>query len=483
MVANIKNGPTRTLVSLVGVDATGKGGTQPVAMVPVATSWGTESHSLSDWLAGQGKTVAPAIKAYWSDVDGASPNIWRWRDRVFMGDAVNMLDTRSNPTVNTYIPGATSGPNWLLRDAQLLVGNDKSAISIVGYTQSLNANANNTAPIGLGAFADNNSATTGAAWGAYLEVQHRPGTPSGSTSYGIEIDSRNASGVNDSGDPYGPGNGAQGIWLAAGGGPGYGSNTVITTAPTSTSSATITAPVPAWVASGGGQTVVNASGQTIGTIQSASGSTITLTANASFAVASGQILNIQYPANTGLVFVKNLTSWNTGINFADGSLTKDPVFGLSTAISMGSGARFVWYTSAGVLGSEIRGVNTVGGTAIAQVFDNSAVLFQAPFNAEFFQMHNVSTSRNGFFFTNGIPGVNPSMHSNSMTETDVGLDFLPKGAGTVNISAMCMRQGVGTTLAPPLNGDLTMQFTSNTSVTLKGKGSDGTVRSVTLTLS
>ena len=43
--------------------------------------------------------------------------------------------------------------------------------------------------------------------------------------------------------------------------------------------------------------------------------------------------------------------------------------------------------------------------------------------------------------------------------------------------------GIGTTLTPTNNGDLTFETTSNTSVTLKLKGSDGVVRSVSLTLS
>jgi hypothetical protein len=43
--------------------------------------------------------------------------------------------------------------------------------------------------------------------------------------------------------------------------------------------------------------------------------------------------------------------------------------------------------------------------------------------------------------------------------------------------------GVGTTVTPVNNGELVFETTSNTSVTLKLKGSDGTVRSVALTLS
>lgn len=39
------------------------------------------------------------------------------------------------------------------------------------------------------------------------------------------------------------------------------------------------------------------------------------------------------------------------------------------------------------------------------------------------------------------------------------------------------------TVTPPLNGEMTFELTSNTLLTVKVKGSDGTVRSATLTLS
>jgi hypothetical protein len=42
--------------------------------------------------------------------------------------------------------------------------------------------------------------------------------------------------------------------------------------------------------------------------------------------------------------------------------------------------------------------------------------------------------------------------------------------------------GIGTTVTPASNGDLVFETTSNTSVTVKLKGSDGTVRSFALTL-
>jgi hypothetical protein len=47
---------------------------------------------------------------------------------------------------------------------------------------------------------------------------------------------------------------------------------------------------------------------------------------------------------------------------------------------------------------------------------------------------------------------------------------------------MILTPGIGTVITPASNGDLMFEATSNTQVKVKLKGSDGTVRSVTLTL-
>jgi hypothetical protein len=44
------------------------------------------------------------------------------------------------------------------------------------------------------------------------------------------------------------------------------------------------------------------------------------------------------------------------------------------------------------------------------------------------------------------------------------------------------RSGIATTVTPATNGDLVIEQTSDTSITFKMKGSDGTVRSASLTL-
>ena len=58
------------------------------------------------------------------------------------------------------------------------------------------------------------------------------------------------------------------------------------------------------------------------------------------------------------------------------------------------------------------------------------------------------------------------------------------GTGSLDLDRQLITApGIGTTLTPTNTGDLTFETTSNTSVTLKLKGSDGVVRSVSLRLS
>lgn len=52
----------------------------------------------------------------------------------------------------------------------------------------------------------------------------------------------------------------------------------------------------------------------------------------------------------------------------------------------------------------------------------------------------------------------------------------------IKVRNVIQTPGIGTSVTPAANGDMVLEATSNTSVTLKLKGSDGTVRSIVLTL-
>lgn len=81
-------------------------------------------------------------------------------------------------------------------------------------------------------------------------------------------------------------------------------------------------------------------------------------------------------------------------------------------------------------------------------------------------------------YFNGTAGASPKYCS------DPGSVYIAYEASSSNLigTGLALRQGVGTSRTPGSNGDLTVEFTSNTTVTIRGKGSDGTARSVALTL-
>lgn len=61
-------------------------------------------------------------------------------------------------------------------------------------------------------------------------------------------------------------------------------------------------------------------------------------------------------------------------------------------------------------------------------------------------------------------------------------DFKVNSAGALKIAAPLSWMPAASA-TPSANGEITIEFTSNTQVTIKGKGTDGVVRSVALTLS
>lgn len=62
------------------------------------------------------------------------------------------------------------------------------------------------------------------------------------------------------------------------------------------------------------------------------------------------------------------------------------------------------------------------------------------------------------------------------------IDLVPKSAGHVIAQNALFRQGAGKAQNPEASGDLAIEVTSDTSVTIKVKGSDGVVRTATIAL-
>ncbi len=155
---------------------------------------------------------------FWSDKDVSPPAFWRIRDRVGVGQAATIGDTLSGfDSSLTWLPNSAAGANWILRDSQFSVMQDRGTIAVSGLSRASDGDFAHDA-IGLAGFSisdlDNSSA-----WGGYFEVQLESGTGRGA--YAIEIDVKNK-GANVVGSPYSLGAGGHGLWIVAGGDSSYG---------------------------------------------------------------------------------------------------------------------------------------------------------------------------------------------------------------------------------------------------------------------
>jgi len=107
----------------------------------VTATGGTEAHTLADWLAGLGKIEAPPVKGFWMDYGATDPNIWRFRDRVFIGQAT--VSAGNWDTSNTWLKDAPVSLTWIERGSHILGITDAGS---GGYMMSL---ASRTSDSGL----------------------------------------------------------------------------------------------------------------------------------------------------------------------------------------------------------------------------------------------------------------------------------------------------------------------------------------------
>ena len=126
------------------------------------------------------------------------------------------------------------------------------------------------------------------------------------------------------------------------------------------------------------------------------------------------------------------------------------------------------------------GSNTqVAGTLHVGYTGSASASLYAPSNGVLL-IGNVTASDFGRLCLGGTTSAFPAI---ARSGANIGIVL---GDGSGYTSLLCknavQNPGVGTTVTPASIGDLVTETTSNTSVTLKLKGSDGTVRSVALTL-
>lgn len=149
-------------------------------------------------------------------------HIWRFSDRVFVGDAAANFagDNLSTDGGNSWLGQETVGvkdyPAYLGINAQLLSVTRNGKYAIVGASRNSDNTGSNEV-IGVGSAPINDSAG-GTAWGFIAELQHESGA---NQSYGIEVAAKNK-GADLSLTPNAQTGGVFGVWLAGGGDPPFG---------------------------------------------------------------------------------------------------------------------------------------------------------------------------------------------------------------------------------------------------------------------
>ena len=148
---------------------------------------------------------------------GNGANIWRFADRVFVGEAAAKFagDSLAADGGTSWFNN-TSYPGYLGINATLLSTNNAGKYGIVSAVRTSN-NSNNQG-ICFGAAIVNDTASANG-WGAIIEIQHETGA---NQTFGLEIAAKNKGGAHTAVSPYVAGGGVMGIWFAGGGDATFG---------------------------------------------------------------------------------------------------------------------------------------------------------------------------------------------------------------------------------------------------------------------
>lgn len=158
-----------------------------------------------------------------SHYESGGANIWRFTDRVFVGEAAAHYAGGPGPDAgNSWLDGPADGPHYLLSNATLISMPQDRRYGIVGAA-STGIGSGAGSAIGIGAIAINDAtgANAAPAWAFITEVQHETAD---AKTWGIEIALKNASGAGTTLNPYsaGPTNMTTGLLLAGGGDNSFG---------------------------------------------------------------------------------------------------------------------------------------------------------------------------------------------------------------------------------------------------------------------
>jgi hypothetical protein len=269
---------------------------------------------------------------YWNDVDTCTTENVRARERTLLGNAVLATDNRTGSAVwnSTWwgsLPSLQQGTSYLVRDSQLAVMTDRGGAAIAGMALSSQGDV-------LGA--------------------SKP-APIGVSGYC----NNNTTVANSN------------CWA------GYFESIY---APNGVASLSFGLEID----------VRNTtSTNTIGNAYSVGQGDIGLWMGAGAGEGSGT--GAPNPSVAAMVTTPNTQTFNTGIIFKDGSLTKDGSSN-SVALSMGQGATLQWLVSSGVIGANIRSTVSTSGDDMSMVFANNQVLLQSTSGAALLNINEAQSS-------------------------------------------------------------------------------------------
>jgi hypothetical protein len=185
----------------------------------VKATGGSIHRPLADWFAGMGRVDNPPELGFWPDQHAT--NIWRMRDRVFIGDASyydgNMTQANGSwlGEPQTVLDDGNMNQHWLERSAQLYSNHTEGGIAILGATRVGDKSVAGQTSIAVAGYAYANK-DPGNVWGGYFEgVRDSVST---NAVFGIEVNAKNLGTVktNNPYEMFVPG-GTYGLWVAGGG--------------------------------------------------------------------------------------------------------------------------------------------------------------------------------------------------------------------------------------------------------------------------
>lgn len=142
-----------------------------------------------------------------------------------------------------------------------------------------------------------------------------------------------------------------------------------------------------------------------------------------------------YPTTVGLNFQNNNATFDKGIVFGSNAITgATGSSGTGVAIALGLGHQLQWYGSAGVKTSSITGNGTTTAAGVGEVFQDNQIKWLNTGGNPLFSAINTTNGVNYLQAANNTAGNAPSLQAQG-TDTNVILNLVPKGTGSVQVTS------------------------------------------------